>query len=1277
MEGNVMPDVLTVEQEWPPKSNAELDLPEGLALNFPALYLHYALATPAYVPAVVSCRRPDLSCSYGNLNAHVVRLAIRLREEFDVKNGRPVAILMEKSPRYVVALLATLLAGGSYVPLSPSDPPSLRTRVATDCGIAAAFLGPGLSLPGVRVIHVEEQLEQLPPLRDDEITTAWELASSVDPGDQACLVYSSGTTGNPKGIAIPHRALVACYIWRFTVTRPKRWGGSRIACNIFFVWEALRPFLRGATCVVIPDDVIFDPPQLLKALEENRVTEWLSTPSLFESVIQVAPLETLSAALRTLRVLFFNGEVVRPAVARKTLEVIRQGGNEKARVYNLYSISECHEVSILELTNELLDSLPEDAPTVPTGHLAPFVNALIIDQESCMPTDDGSERQFKYLKHGQTGRLFVGGPGLAIGYHGNEKLTQERFPTLPGLGRVYDTGDLVCIDPPTEKRKAMLRVLGRGDSMVKIRGYSVVLGAVETMINRTLGVEQSCVVAEGEEGTDKRLVAYLVLPKEKEGDWAIDPRTGACPMAHAALKHQLPLSHIPSVYVALETMPVHASGKTNKKALPPPPARQEKEEVRVRTAESEAALMGSVSVAALQTLFAETIGVEVDTVGEHEDFFALGGHSLLAAMLIVKIQRCGWTTKQLKVSDIFQHPTPAAICKLLRSGAAPAASAGQFDEETKKERAAELKKALDAVDDIFSSAKASSEASPRKLSDLPDGSQVLVTGSTGFVGRSVVDHILKEYPKLLVVTLVRQKSQVIANCEAVVGDLARPLLGLDEDAFAKLGASVSVVIHCAAAVNLVAVSSTLWPVNVGGTLELLKLCKPIRFVSSSAAHELAVDGYGRTKYVAERAVIHAASAHGLDATFVRPIDIAGVGSQHDHRFLTLQAVVESGGTAPALKNWRWRANDIEDVIDCLVNAKQALPDPYVCDIATVAGWMKRFSYEFDLSPVDNSANDSAAVTQWLSALPHSSPVRLFHEQNLLLDLCRAVDPHEPAYSPSVPYPSDLFVKELRFAQSKYFPQPAPLLGHCAFVTGASSGIGAGAVRRLLQAGARVFLTSRRGIAPPEAVEGFQEGIHFSVGSCDVRDMVAVDAAVAQCCEELGAPSVILNNAGVMYFTLMRNDRVKEWQQTVDTICTGTVNLLHATLPHLIARRSVERPAHFLSITSDAGKKPFAGLAVYSGAKHFVEALTTAMREEFAAEAMTQHVRISNVQPGNVKTALLSMSSDPEALEQYGGPTPNCRVLDPDDVARSIVHILTQPPHCAINELLVEPRLEPI
>ena len=147
--------------------------------------------------------------------------------------------------------------------------------------------------------------------------------------------------------------------------------------------------------------------------------------------------------------------------------------------------------------------------------------------------------------------------------------------------------------------------------------------------------------------------------------------------------------------------------------------------------------------------------------------------------------------------------------------------------KTKKERAAELKKALDAVDAIFEGeeSKKSLEKNATTLSELSEGSQVLVTGSTGFVGMSVASHILKEYPKLSVVTLVRKKAQVMDGCEAVVGDLSKPLLGLDAETFSSLSSRISVVIHCAAAVNLVAVASTLWPVNVGGTIELLKLRK--------------------------------------------------------------------------------------------------------------------------------------------------------------------------------------------------------------------------------------------------------------------------------------------------------------------------------------------------------------------------------------------------------------------------------------------------------------------
>ena len=111
-----------------------------------------------------------------------------------------------------------------------------------------------------------------------------------------------------------------------------------MACNIFFVWEALRPFLRGATLVVIPDDVIFDPPRLLAALDSNRVTEWLTTPSLFDSILQLTPLSIVKSSLKWLRVLFFNGEVLRKELAQLALEVIRSEFNPKGRVFNLYSI---------------------------------------------------------------------------------------------------------------------------------------------------------------------------------------------------------------------------------------------------------------------------------------------------------------------------------------------------------------------------------------------------------------------------------------------------------------------------------------------------------------------------------------------------------------------------------------------------------------------------------------------------------------------------------------------------------------------------------------------------------------------------------------------------------------------------------------------------------------------------------------------------------------------------------------------------------------------------
>ena len=260
------------------------------------------------------------------------------------------------------------------------------------------------------------------------------MVHAIQPEDVVCTVFSSGTTGAPKGIAIPHMAKTSSYTWRFNITRPKRAGGSRTAANIFFVWEALRPFLRGATLVVIPDDVIFDPSRLMKALKDNCVTEWLSTPSLFESLLQLAPLNELQDALKTLRVLFFNGEVVRKDLAKRALAAVRSPVNPKGRIFNLYSISECHEVSIFEITQEKVDAMADDA-MMPVGVPMPYAKIYLLDPETK-----------KEVEEGGVGMLHIGGPGLAVGYIGQHALTKERFPTFDGFGRLYNTGDLATFE---------------------------------------------------------------------------------------------------------------------------------------------------------------------------------------------------------------------------------------------------------------------------------------------------------------------------------------------------------------------------------------------------------------------------------------------------------------------------------------------------------------------------------------------------------------------------------------------------------------------------------------------------------------------------------------------------------------------------------------------------------------------------------------------------------------------------------------------------------------
>lgn len=245
---------------------------------------------------------------------------------------------------------------------------------------------------------------------------------------------------------------------------------------------------------------------------------------------------------------------------------------------------------------------------------------------------------------------------------------------------------------------------------------------------------------------------------------------------------------------------------------------------------------------------------------------------------------------------------------------------------------------------------------------------------------------------------------------------------------------------------------------------------------------------------------------------------------------------------------------------------------------------------------------------------------------------------------------------------------AQLQGRVAVVTGASSGIGAAVARALNAGGAHVALAARREEALLEVREGLSDSDGSIIVPTDVTDREQVRSLVARAEEELGPVEILVNCAGVMYYTLMKNLREEEWERTVEVNCKGAINCVGAVLPGMLER---ER-GHIVTISSDAGRKVFPGLAVYSASKFFVEALSQGLRLETAGTGL----KVTTVQPGNVATDLLSMSADEEALEMYGQPG-GARLLEPEDVAASVVHALVQPEHVAVNEILVEPRDEPV
>lgn len=964
------------------------------------MFARQARRTP-HAEAVVEARR---TVSYDQLARRVHGLAGWLRGQ-GVGADDVVGVLMDKSADSVVAYLAALEAGGAFLPLELAYPDTLLAEVLADAS--------------PRVVLTQTDLASRLPaaqarlcLDDRAGTGAWAdgdpagdgsasgTPSSSDPERLSFVVYSSGTTGRPKGIANPHRAAVASYRWRWGVS--DQLPGDRVGCNVFFVWEVLRPLLRGATSVIVPDEVIYDPVALVGFLRQQRVSETLMTPSLLETVLNAHGPE-LGERLADLRVLWLNGEVVTKAMARRALAALPD-----TRVVNVYSISEAHEVAAGDL-RELADD--PSAAYCPVGRPMDPDRVYVLDEQG------------RRLPDGEPGELFVGGPCLARGYVNRPRLTAERFvddPFRPGA-RMYRSGDRARLLP-----SGALEVLGRTNFMVKIRGYSVELGAVEAAIEQSLAVRGCVVVAEGEEGQRKRLVAYLVPCPEGDGDerddaWRIDPGTGRSPHIRRRLRERLPHYMVPSVYVRLDALPLQpTTGKVDRQQLPPPPdgAGASVSPVdRPRTLPAEARREDRQAL--LVAIWQEVLDLGEDDVAGGDDFFDIGGDSLAAAELATRVDAA--FDVRMPVGTLLEHPTVA----------------GMLDAVEDRRRDADHGRAWDGKPDLRAEAVLDPDIVPQpdgRPLTLRDARRVFLTGATGFLGTFLLDALLSRTGATVHCLVRRREADPLERIRAnlrrhglagsldvtrivpVPGDLEAPLLGLPGDVFADLARSVDMIVHAAARVNLVYPYRLLRPANVSGTHEVLRLaCReratPVAHVSTNGIFppdgrrwredtELdtlagaRADGYGQSKWVAEKLVLEAAG-RGLPTCVFRPGNIAGhsrSGSFNPRDFLgALLAGSVRLGAAPRIDGWRLEMTPVDVVSDAVLGVAST-PDPYgeVFHLAepepvpadTVFAWLEEMGYRLERLP----------YPQWMEAWS-SAPPRGGGDHDVVGGVLRTAAPH--------------------------------------------------------------------------------------------------------------------------------------------------------------------------------------------------------------------------------------------------------------------------------------------
>jgi amino acid adenylation domain-containing protein len=582
-------------------------------------------------PDAVAVEAGSERLTYGELNRRANRVARYLRRRGVGPEAR-VGVALDRSIDLVVALLAVLKVGGAYVPLDPSHPVERLRLMLEDAGASVLLTGAG-ALPEM------SSTPSVVGLSDDRTAIEAESEDNLEhrtAGEQlAYVMYTSGSTGRPKGIAIPHRAIVrlVCntdYVQLNVADRVAQVSNTSFDAATFELWGAL---LNGARLVVISRDVTLSPRDFAAEIRARGISAMFLTTSLFNQLVSEVP-----EAFQSVRHLLVGGEAADPRAVRAALA---KGPPE--RLLNVYGPTEATTFATWQLVREVAD----EALTVPIGMPIANTRAHVLD------------RHLEPVPPGIPGELYLGGPGLARGYLGRPGLTAERFVPDPfgaeSGGRLYRTGDRV-------RRRAggALEFMGRIDGQIKLRGFRIEPGEIESALAQHTAVRDCAVVLREDVLGRRELVAYVV-PRVTSTNGSTDSAGNAVRDDEVSasefrlhLQARLPEYMIPSAFVMLEALPLTPNGKLNRHALPSPEGS--------RTGADIPFLPPSNPVEeTLAAQWREVLGIQ--RVGLRDNFFELGGHSLLAVKLFAGIERS--FARKLPLSTLFRAPTLGQLADVL------------------------------------------------------------------------------------------------------------------------------------------------------------------------------------------------------------------------------------------------------------------------------------------------------------------------------------------------------------------------------------------------------------------------------------------------------------------------------------------------------------------------------------------------------------------------------------------------------------------------------------